>query len=367
MDSEKSSFYSVRQAARVLGVPPEEVHKLIYEGELGAHRDRETGTCLLGVCSVHARLHRSRPEPQDSDEVDTTSVPIPASMPEEPYDEEKRGFDFDLLILLIIGTITLLAAAYTMLPVLLGEGITPPKDTAADAASTPTGGAQTEETTADTTVARQEETAPSTASSAAGWASAIGDSVMLGALDTLQQQMPNLTLIDAQGSRQPPTAIDVLRQRRAAGQPGDVVIVHVGNNGPFTSKQFDEMLRVLTGVRKVLIVNVTVPIGVPDPIAVPNNAVLADGVQRYPKNAVLVDWQAESAGHPEFFGDDGIHLTTEGAQAYAELIAARLGDDAAGGLAVPPGAKESITWGEGGTFGECVGPPSWCNLTATPQ
>ncbi len=34
-----------------------------------------------------------------------------------------------------------------------------------------------------------------------------------------------------------------------------------------------------------------------------NNAVMTDGVQRYP-NAVLVDWHAVSTGHPEFFGED---------------------------------------------------------------
>ena len=80
------------------------------------------------------------------------------------------------------------------------------------------------------------------------------------------------------------------------------------NNDPFAAEQVDEMMRVLAGERKVLVVNITVRTNVPDPIAVPNNAMLADEVGRYP-NAVLVDWQAEGAGHPELFGEDGIHLT----------------------------------------------------------
>jgi hydrogenase maturation factor len=209
-----------------------------------------------------------------------------------------------------------------------------------------------------------EETTPATSSAPTGWVSAIGDSVMLGAIDALQQ-IPNLALVDVQGSRQPPAALDILRQRLAAGQLGDVVVVHVGNNGPFAAEQFDEMMQVLAGVRKVLVVNMTVPTNVPDPIAVPNNAMLTDEVRRYP-NAVLVDWQAEGAGHPEFFGEDGIHLTFQGAQAYAELIAVHLGDDAAEGLATSPGPKESISWGEGGAFGECVGPSSWCSVPVTP-
>jgi hypothetical protein len=130
--------------------------------------------------------------------------------------------------------------------------------------------------------------------------------------------VPHLAVIDARGSRQAPEAIEVLRQLRASGKLGDVVVVHIGNNGLFATRQFDEMMRVLSGVRRVLVVNVTVPDG---KSWVPNNEVLAEGVRRYPNRAVLVDWYAASAGHPEYFWD-GIHLTPRGARAYADLIAA---------------------------------------------
>jgi len=151
-----------------------------------------------------------------------------------------------------------------------------------------------------------------------GTVTAVGDSAMLGAVDALQREIPNLTIIDARGSRQAPEAIGVLRQLRASGELGDVVIVHIGNNGFFAAEQFDEMMGVLSGVRKVLVVNVTVP---EDYSWAPNNEVLADGVRRYPSRAVLVDWYAASAGHPEYFWD-GIHLTPRGARAYADTIAA---------------------------------------------
>jgi hypothetical protein len=97
-----------------------------------------------------------------------------------------------------------------------------------------------------------------------------------------------------------------------------VVIVHIGNNGVFTAEEFDELMNVLGGVHEVLVVNVTVPDGYS---WAPNNEVLADGVRRYSYKAVLVDWHGASAGHPEYFWD-GIHLTPQGAQAYADLIAA---------------------------------------------
>jgi hypothetical protein len=139
---------------------------------------------------------------------------------------------------------------------------------------------------------------------------------MLGAVDALRQEVPNLAVIDARGSRQVPEAIAVLRQLRASGELGDVVVVHIGNNGVFADEQFDEMMRVLRGVGMVLVVNVTVP----DSYSwAPNNEVLAEGVQRYPNRAVLVDWRGTSAGHPEYFWD-GIHLTPRGARAYADVI-----------------------------------------------
>jgi lysophospholipase L1-like esterase len=147
---------------------------------------------------------------------------------------------------------------------------------------------------------------------------AIGDSVMLSAAPTLEQTLPNMGINAAVG-RQVSAAIDILRARRAAGQLGAIVVVHLGNNGTFTARQFDEMMQVLAGVKRVVFVNVKVP----RPWEGPNNTALADGVKRYP-NAVLVDWHTASANRPELFWSDGIHLNPEGAKVYADLIAASI-------------------------------------------
>jgi lysophospholipase L1-like esterase len=147
---------------------------------------------------------------------------------------------------------------------------------------------------------------------------AIGDSVMLGAVGELRRAIVNLSL-DAAISRQPSTAIQILRTRRAAGQLGAVVVVHIGNNGPFSARQFDEMMQILAGARKVVILNVKVP----RHWEASNNAVLTEGVKQYP-NAVLVDWRAASANKPELFWSDGLHIRPEGARIYADLIAAHV-------------------------------------------
>jgi lysophospholipase L1-like esterase len=113
--------------------------------------------------------------------------------------------------------------------------------------------------------------------------------------------------------------IEILQKRRAAGDLGEVVVIHIGSNGTLNAEQFDEMMLMLKDVRRVAFVNVKVP----RPWEQPNNEVLADGVQRYP-NTVLVDWHAASAGRPELFVEDGIHLQAEGQRVYADLIAAHL-------------------------------------------
>ncbi|MBV9452746.1 MAG: hypothetical protein JOZ19_01285 [Rubrobacter sp.] len=228
-------------------------------------------------------------------------------------------------------------------------------------AANTTTSAQPESTTV--TAAVPEKTAPVTTAPHVGWVSAIGDSVMLGAVEALQEKIPNLGLLNAQGSRQPSAAIDILQQWRTAGYLGDAVVIDIGNNGPFTSEQFDEMMGVLAGVPKVLIVTLTVPPGVENPVAASNNTVLTEGAQRYP-NTVLVDWHAASANHPEYFSGDSTHLSLQGAQAYADLVASHL--DQAEGAGTPPGPQETISWGEGGFFGKCVGPHSWCAVTTTP-
>jgi peptidoglycan/LPS O-acetylase OafA/YrhL len=152
-----------------------------------------------------------------------------------------------------------------------------------------------------------------------GSVSAIGDSVMLGAVGGLQKDIQGLAVVDAEVGMQVYTAIDILRARSASGQLGEVVVVHLGNNGTFTEKQFDEIMGLLAGVDRVVFVNVKVPRAWERP----NNQVIYEGVQRYP-NAVLLDWYSASVNRPEFFYNDGFHLRPIGQRAYADLISSNL-------------------------------------------
>ena len=147
---------------------------------------------------------------------------------------------------------------------------------------------------------------------------AIGDSVMVGAAGELGRVIENID-IEAEVGLQSPAALQIIKERHAAGQLGDTVIIHIGDNGYFPVKVFDDMMHELRDVKKVVFINVKVP----RQWEGPNNQVLSDGVKRYP-NAVLVDWHGATANRPGLFWDDGIHLRPEGAKIYASLVSAQV-------------------------------------------
>ncbi len=147
---------------------------------------------------------------------------------------------------------------------------------------------------------------------------AIGDSVMLGAARELQKSIPGLE-VDAQVSRHMGATTNILQQRRAAGRLGKVVIIHIGNNGYMTAKQFDELMQPVLDIQRVVIFNLKEP----RKWESPNNQVIAEGVARYP-NAVLIDWHTFGLDHPELFAKDGIHIGAAGAKAYTALVMAQI-------------------------------------------
>jgi hypothetical protein len=144
---------------------------------------------------------------------------------------------------------------------------------------------------------------------------AIGDSVMLGAAHALARALGVVDL-DAEAGRSASAVVDVLRQRAAVGRVGSVVVIQVGDNGALRADRLDDALDLLSGARRVVVVNLRVPRA----WEAPNNAILADVVARHP-NAVLVDWHAASEGRGDYLYDDQIHLKPEGAAVYASMIA----------------------------------------------
>ena len=142
---------------------------------------------------------------------------------------------------------------------------------------------------------------------------ALGDSVMLGAAP----QLSDLGFtVDAQESRAFVNGLDTILQLNEQGRLGDVVVVHLGTNGPIDSDDMTRMMEALAGVPQVLLLTVDVP----RDYTAANNALIYDTVNTYP-NVALLDWAGLSDACPgDCFYDDGYHLRPDGQVYYATLI-----------------------------------------------
>ena len=149
---------------------------------------------------------------------------------------------------------------------------------------------------------------------------AIGDSVMLGAAEALGAALGDTTTVDAEVSRSFATGADLIGQLAAAGTLGDIVVVHLGTNGPVDAALFDTLMANAKPADRVLAVTVRVPRRWEGLV----NDTLRTAAERWPR-LELIDWKAASDHRPELFVDDGIHLTTEGRAFYAELVQEAVG------------------------------------------
>lgn len=145
----------------------------------------------------------------------------------------------------------------------------------------------------------------------------IGDSVVLGAKADIGQAFPHV-VEDAAVGRQFGTGVGLFHDHAARHEQGDVVVMALGANGPIAS---DEQIRQAVDAVKgmpIFFVTIRGPMTWTDP----NNALLRSSVTHY-SNAGLLDWNADSAGHPEYFYDDGTHLTpgpAGGRQAWMRML-----------------------------------------------
>ncbi|MGH8988954.1 MAG: hypothetical protein ACRDXC_10240 [Acidimicrobiales bacterium] len=147
---------------------------------------------------------------------------------------------------------------------------------------------------------------------------AVGDSVMLDYERALARDIPGIR-VTAAVSRWWTTGESILQRLRSQYELGAVVIVGLGTNGPVSAAQFDSMMSVLSGASRVVFVNERVDRTWQDS----NNAVLAQGVARYPR-ASLVNWYALAVQHPGWLYSTQTHLPIDGpgAEALAALVAA---------------------------------------------
>ena len=142
---------------------------------------------------------------------------------------------------------------------------------------------------------------------------AIGDSVMLGAAPVLRERGYT---VNAEKSRQMVDVLDFMTQLRDSGAFGDVVVVHLGTNGPIGDETMSTFMSIVADVPMVVMLNVRGDL----PWATRNNELL-DRLDLPDDNIVVIDWLSESETCTgSCYAGDGIHLNADGREHYANVI-----------------------------------------------
>lgn len=147
-----------------------------------------------------------------------------------------------------------------------------------------------------------------------GGISVIGDSVILNATPYLEEALPGI-IVDGKVGRQLSQALEVIEEMKKNNKLGGTVILQLGTNGAFTTKQMDKLLDAIGTERHIFLVNARVPRKWQDTV----NKMLAETAANA-ENVTLIDWYTKSKGKEDFFNHDGVHLKTTGAKFYADML-----------------------------------------------
>ncbi len=143
--------------------------------------------------------------------------------------------------------------------------------------------------------------------------SVIGDSVMIDVTPHIEEVFPNAK-VDAKIGRQFREAEDIVQQKKSSGNLGEIVVIELGANGPLADKKMASLIEEI-GDRDIYMITTRVP--------KPWQKEVNDTIKRVAgnyENVKVVDWFTKSESHPEYIGNDGVHLTITGAKAYADYL-----------------------------------------------
>jgi hypothetical protein len=228
------------------------------------------------------------------------------------------------LTVVLTGLLALVLAAVAAVatPVSVASKVHPGPVDPAEATSTTT--STTAKPTTTTTLPPPPPAPPPTPQPPA--ALCIGDSVLLGAAPSFQNTLSMCAVVDAAQNRQYHEADDIVTWYRAVagGTLPHTVVVALGNNGFTTTGEIESMLTALAGVPRVVLVTVQLQHSRAwqDPV----NAEIRAAAGRHPSQVVVADWETATAGRPDLFAGDGIHIVSNpaGALTYAATILAAL-------------------------------------------
>lgn len=143
---------------------------------------------------------------------------------------------------------------------------------------------------------------------------AIGDSVMMSAAESMKNTIPNL-YVDAVKGRQPSEAITLLQQLNEQQQLGDIIVIGLGANGAFSEQDMATLLDVIGTERTIFLINTNVNRYWKEQV----NTLFSTTTQQH-DNVRLIDWDTLSRQRPNIFYEDQIHPNQEGSLYYANVI-----------------------------------------------
>lgn len=144
---------------------------------------------------------------------------------------------------------------------------------------------------------------------------AVGDSVMEDAADSIQKIIPH-AYVDAQVGRQGSATPDVIKKLKSSGNLHQIVVLNLGNNGPMTSQTTDQILAAIGKGHQIYWVTAHVPTKTWQQQV---NRQIQD-LAKHHSNVYVVDWYTASQGHDDWFAKDHVHMDEEGNIHYARLI-----------------------------------------------
>ena len=144
---------------------------------------------------------------------------------------------------------------------------------------------------------------------------AIGDSVMKGAALALAPRLGEGSVIDATVSRPFTDGRKVYAAQTAKGRTFGAIVIHLGNNGVPSKKQFAALLDDIGPRTPVIFVTMRES----REWAPKLNALLREE-SAIRSNMAILDWNAASKNYSYMFAKDRLHLTPVGGTYYGDLV-----------------------------------------------
>lgn len=144
---------------------------------------------------------------------------------------------------------------------------------------------------------------------------AVGDSVMADASESIQQVMPH-AYVEAKVGRQGSDSPAVIKSLKSEGHLNRIVVLNLGTNGPMTADTVNEIINAIGKGHQIYWITAHVPTKAWEKTV--NKQIKKAAKDN--SNVHVVDWNQQSADHSDWFADDNVHMNENGNVQFTRLI-----------------------------------------------